>query len=177
MRQSSARAFFETYTKDFTKEDLGKLFTSETPEAYRFFARGINTAELDVALRLLSYGDPVQLLDHAQAIVITRGPQGASLYRPRKKPLHVPAFHVQGVDPTGAGDAFRAGWYAALRAGHPFDEALRWGDDYQLLFTLPRGIEPPLAAHRIGEVRARSDAAVLLDGAPLADTGLGYEHR
>src|SRR5580765_5290384 len=44
---SSARAFFETYTKDFTKEDLGKLFTSETPEAYRFFARGINTAELE----------------------------------------------------------------------------------------------------------------------------------
>lgn len=46
----SPRAFFETYktyTKDFTKEDLGKLFTYETPEAYRFFARGINTAELD----------------------------------------------------------------------------------------------------------------------------------
>ena len=44
---SSPRAFFETYTKDFTKEDLGKLFTYETPEAYRFFARGINTAELE----------------------------------------------------------------------------------------------------------------------------------
>jgi sigma-B regulation protein RsbU (phosphoserine phosphatase) len=44
---STPRAFFETYTKDFTKEDLGKLFTYETPEAYRFFARGINTAELD----------------------------------------------------------------------------------------------------------------------------------
>jgi len=43
----SPRPFFETYTKDFTKEDLGKLFTYETPEAYRFFARGINTAELD----------------------------------------------------------------------------------------------------------------------------------
>jgi serine phosphatase RsbU (regulator of sigma subunit) len=43
----STRAFFETYTKDFTKEDLGKLFTYETPEAYRFFARGINTAELE----------------------------------------------------------------------------------------------------------------------------------
>ena len=48
MRHSThARAFFETYTKDFTKEDLGKLFTYETPEAYRFFARGINTAELE----------------------------------------------------------------------------------------------------------------------------------
>jgi serine phosphatase RsbU (regulator of sigma subunit) len=44
---SSARDFFDTYTKDFSKEDLGKLFTHETPEAYRFFARGINTAELD----------------------------------------------------------------------------------------------------------------------------------
>jgi phosphoserine phosphatase RsbU/P len=43
----SARPFFATYTKDFTKEDLGKLFTYETPEAYRFFARGINTAELE----------------------------------------------------------------------------------------------------------------------------------
>ena len=44
---SSPRAFFQAYTKDFTKEDLGKLFTYETPEAYRFFARGINTAELE----------------------------------------------------------------------------------------------------------------------------------
>jgi phosphoserine phosphatase RsbU/P len=44
---SAPRAFFETYTKDFTKEDFGKLFTYETPEAYRFFARGINTAELE----------------------------------------------------------------------------------------------------------------------------------
>ena len=44
---TSARDFFGTYTKDFTKEDLGKLFTYETPEAYRFFARGINTAELE----------------------------------------------------------------------------------------------------------------------------------
>ncbi len=45
--KSSPRAFFQTYTKDFKTEDLGKLFTYETPEAYRFFARGINTAELE----------------------------------------------------------------------------------------------------------------------------------
>jgi phosphoserine phosphatase RsbU/P len=45
--RSTARDFFDAYTKDFNKEDLGKLFTYETPEAYRFFARGINTAELE----------------------------------------------------------------------------------------------------------------------------------
>ena len=45
--KSAPRQFFETYTKDFSTEELGKLFTRETPEAYQFFARGINTAELD----------------------------------------------------------------------------------------------------------------------------------
>jgi serine phosphatase RsbU (regulator of sigma subunit) len=45
--KSTPRAFFETYTKDFSTQEFGKVFTAETPEAYRFFARGINTAELD----------------------------------------------------------------------------------------------------------------------------------
>jgi sigma-B regulation protein RsbU (phosphoserine phosphatase) len=36
------REFFETYTRDLTSDELGKLFTRETPEAYRFFARGID---------------------------------------------------------------------------------------------------------------------------------------
>jgi thiamine-monophosphate kinase len=56
-------------------------------------------------------------------------------------------------------------------------EALRWGDDYQLLFTLPEGTEPPVAAHRIGDVRAFAGAGLLLDGAPPApDDRLGYSH-
>ena len=41
------REFLSRYTHDLTSEELGKLFTRETPEAYRFFARGINTAELE----------------------------------------------------------------------------------------------------------------------------------
>lgn len=44
---SKARDFLSTYTQDLNAEDLGKLFTRETPEAYRFFARGVNTAELE----------------------------------------------------------------------------------------------------------------------------------
>ena len=44
---AKARDFISTYTKDLNAEDLGKLFTRETPEAYRFFARGVNTAELE----------------------------------------------------------------------------------------------------------------------------------
>ena len=54
-----ARDFISRYTHDLTKEELGKLFTRETPEAYRFFARGINTAELEGLpwyMRALRYG-------------------------------------------------------------------------------------------------------------------------
>ncbi|MEO5587926.1 MAG: thiamine-phosphate kinase [Novosphingobium sp.] len=58
------------------------------------------------------------------------------------------------------------------------DEALRWGDDYQLLFTLPPGAVPPVAAVRIGEARAATGHAILLDGEPLQPGDrLGYEHR
>ncbi|PKB25821.1 thiamine-phosphate kinase [Novosphingobium kunmingense] len=55
------------------------------------------------------------------------------------------------------------------------DEALRWGDDYQLLFTLPQERACPFPAHRIGVVREIGGAPVLLDG--RAPSGrLGYEH-
>ena len=58
------------------------------------------------------------------------------------------------------------------------EEALRWGDDYQLLFTLPKGAEPPIAAARIGSVAAAGPKAVLLDDAPPdAAMSLGYLHR
>ncbi|MGN6497459.1 MAG: thiamine-phosphate kinase, partial [Tsuneonella sp.] len=57
-------------------------------------------------------------------------------------------------------------------------EALRWGDDYQLLFTLPAGVEPAVPAHRIGRVLAAGIAPLLIDGkAPAPGDRLGYQHR
>lgn len=56
------------------------------------------------------------------------------------------------------------------------DEALTWGEDYQLLFTLPAGTLPPVPAHRIGKALERGIEPLLLDGA--APPGkLGYEHH
>ena len=54
-------------------------------------------------------------------------------------------------------------------------EALRWGEDYELLFTLPAGTEPTVSAWRIGEVRERGETALLLDGGE-PEGPLGYEH-
>ena len=37
-----ARQLFETYARDFSPEALQRLFTHDTPDAYRFFARGLD---------------------------------------------------------------------------------------------------------------------------------------
>ncbi len=55
--------------------------------------------------------------------------------------------------------------------------ALRWGDDYELLFAAPEGVALPVPAYRIGKVLEKAAAPLLLDGAPLTEAdGLGYEH-
>ena len=56
------------------------------------------------------------------------------------------------------------------------NEALRWGDDYQLLFTLPPGIIPPVAAFRIGMAGQQGAVPLLLDDSPPSGA-LGYQHR
>lgn len=68
---------------------------------------------------------------------------------------------------------------AAARAAIPdrLDAAIRWGDDYALLFAAPEGFYPPVPATRIGRFAERGEAGLLLDGAPLAaDDAGGYRH-
>ncbi|EDL48966.1 thiamine-phosphate kinase [Erythrobacter sp. SD-21] len=56
-------------------------------------------------------------------------------------------------------------------------ECLRWGDDYQLLFTTPAEAKLPVSATRIGTVTDAKSAPLQLDGEPLSlDEGLGYQH-
>jgi thiamine-monophosphate kinase len=56
-------------------------------------------------------------------------------------------------------------------------EALRWGDDYQLLFTAPPGTALPVDAWPIGKALPAGQTPLLLDGQPLAENdGLGYQH-
>ena len=56
------------------------------------------------------------------------------------------------------------------------DECMRWGDDYQLLFTAPADAALPVAAARVGTVTG-GPTGLSLDGDifPYAE-GLGYRH-
>lgn len=87
----------------------------------------VNEEELKVACDLLERASAEELLALVPAVVVTRGAKEVTLYRRGNEPLHVPVSPVKVVDPTGAGDGFRAGWYAALAAGRPWEEAVRWG--------------------------------------------------
>ena len=41
-----AREWFDTYTRDLSAEDLQRLFTHDTRDAYRFFSRGLDEEQL-----------------------------------------------------------------------------------------------------------------------------------
>lgn len=58
--------------------------------------------------------------------VITDGPGGTYAYDGEKY-LHMPIVEAPVVERTGAGDAFGAGFLAAVMHGKSLEEALRWG--------------------------------------------------
>ena len=56
-------------------------------------------------------------------------------------------------------------------------ECMRWGDDYELLFTAPPAAQLPVIAYEIGVVTALDVASLILDSEPLGDPAtLGYRH-
>lgn len=57
------------------------------------------------------------------------------------------------------------------------EECMRWGDDYELLFTLPPDTRPCVEAALIGRIEPCGFAPLMLDGHPIVNAdGLGYQH-
>ncbi|MEO6388934.1 MAG: thiamine-phosphate kinase [Croceibacterium sp.] len=69
---------------------------------------------------------------------------------------------------------------AAVPLAAPEDrrlDAMRWGDDYALLFALPGTAQPASPATRIGSVHARAFVPLFVDETPIANSdGLGWQH-
>ncbi len=87
----------------------------------------VNDYELEMAKRLAGMNE-TELLTHVKAIVVTRGPDGASVIT-QEGEIHVPAARPEAaVEPTGVGDAFRAGMLVGLNAGYPWETILKLGN-------------------------------------------------
>lgn len=71
--------------------------------------------------------DEAAILDRVEMLVVTRGADGASLMS-RERRVDVPVARPQAiVDPTGVGDAFRAGLIVGLVRGYPWEVTGRLG--------------------------------------------------
>jgi adenosine kinase len=71
--------------------------------------------------------DEKQLLEQVGILVITRGADGATLMSSDKR-VDVPAVEPDAlVDPTGVGDAFRAGLITGLQRGYSWETTGRLG--------------------------------------------------
>ncbi|MEW5980920.1 MAG: PfkB family carbohydrate kinase, partial [Acidobacteriota bacterium] len=71
--------------------------------------------------------DETAMLDHADAVVVTRGEKGATV-RTRSQAIGVAAIPPREiVDPTGVGDAFRGGFMKGLAVGADYETCARLG--------------------------------------------------
>jgi bifunctional ADP-heptose synthase (sugar kinase/adenylyltransferase) len=74
------------------------------------------------------------------AVVITRGSRGLSLFEPKMPTLHIPIFGTDEIaDVTGAGDTVMATMTLALAAGASFEEAARLANYAGGIVVMKRG--------------------------------------
>lgn len=69
-----------------------------------------------------------EILDRVGVRVVTKGKDGASILRKGEAPIHVDVCPIsEAVDPTGVGDAFRAGFLAGLSWGVSLERCAQIG--------------------------------------------------
>lgn len=103
-----------------------------TPGSFRQILRTVDTlflndAERRQAMKYLHVGTDRGLLGHVDALVLTHGARGSE-YLSRTEHVRAPAVRARRVvNTTGAGDAFRGGYYAAAYGGQSARARLLWG--------------------------------------------------
>ncbi len=98
----------------------------------------------------------------AENLLITRGEEGMSLFRSRRRTLHIPSVAREVYDVTGAGDTVVSALAVGLAAGLPIEEATRVANHAaglvvrelgtatasvpEILASLRKAGDPPIAA-------------------------------
>lgn len=95
-------------------------------------AHGVLVNDYELSLLTLATGQSAEHLGHQMgqrggALIVTHGKAGSALWT-GSAPVRVPAAHAQAVvDPTGCGDAFRAGLLCGLARHWPWARSAAFG--------------------------------------------------
>jgi adenosine kinase len=129
-------------------------------------ARYLFTNEYEQTLLVRKTGWPTEeMLRHVGTWVITTGPKGALIVTSGQPPLQVkPAVARRRADPTGVGDAFRAGFLAATSWGLALEQAAQLGCVMATLVLETTGTQE--YGFEAGDLRSRLTEAY---GAAVAD--------
>ena len=100
---------------------------------------GIQVTSQDSAKRAAAY----LRAQGVETVILTLGAQGALAISPQGT-IYAPAFSVQAVDTTAAGDAFVAAFGVALCEGQPLPDALRFANAAGALTVTRLGAQPSL---------------------------------
>lgn len=100
-------------------------------EFLRFVEQATWTACNEYECRLLQEKSGLglgPLAERLEAVIVTRGAQGSAIHRPGREPLRIPAAAAaRAADPTGCGDAYRAGLLFGLLRGMDWETCGRFG--------------------------------------------------
>ncbi|HUH40106.1 MAG TPA: carbohydrate kinase family protein [Castellaniella sp.] len=107
--------------------DLGQampLFDADDLRCMISMASILTANDYEASVIEQRVGQPIeQIAQGLQAVVVTRGAQGATLYE-NDTQIHIPSMSIQdAVDPTGCGDAHRAGLLYGLVEGWSLQDA------------------------------------------------------
>mgnify|MGYP003356696539 CR=1 FL=1 len=100
---------------------------------------GVAVSDLDSARQAAAYFHSKGV----ENVIITLGAKGVFLSTPEGSEI-LPAYHVDAIDTTGAGDAFNGGMLAALTEGKSLREAALFGNATAALSVQKLGTTPSM---------------------------------
>src|SRR5436189_153070 len=149
------------------RRDLDDRVTDRTMElvsavTFPMFAEHVPSA-------LTGVHDPVEALrvlrrSHPGILVVTLGIRGAIALEGDRL-LHLPAFAVDAVDTTGAGDVFRGAFIYGYLQGWPLDETMRFANAAAAVSCSRLGAMASVPTHEAAE-------RLLVDGVAARGSGM-----